>query len=200
MIYIIKNIYRVVLVKLIIILCITGCNNVKVKHYIVGKKPPICSKSYGNQKSIIYWGTAWRDDQKEKDLREKYIEDGIRDFFNKDNCFKVVKILRESNGKDSLLATDYELINKAKKDKIDKIVKFRIEELGPNLYISLSPILWGTENEVTINTKILNVKTDKIESDITTNWKRGGAYTINGSKKLPTDFQSALERIFIDIH
>jgi len=100
--------------------------------------------------------------------------------------------------KDALLANDSELIAAGNKAGADKVLHFRIEELGPNLYPYLSPILWKTENEVVLQLRVLNVATTNIEADLSSQWKRGGAFTLYGASSLPTDFSGILQAIFYD--
>ena len=169
-----------------------------VEYPVVGNETPICRKNSSKKKVVIYWGTAWRKNQKEVLAREKYIDNGLNTFFYSNDCFETISISKKVNGNDVLLATDEELISAGAAIGADKVIKFRIEELGPNLYLYLSPILWETQNEVVLQIKILNTKTGKVESDISIQRKRGGAFTFNGAGSLPSDFAETLRTIFYD--
>lgn len=51
-------------------------------------------------------------------------------------------------GREALLATDEELISGGHSVGAAYDMRLRIEELGPNVYLYLSPILWESKNEV----------------------------------------------------
>ena len=183
-------------VSLILFFALFGCSSISVKHHIVGNEIPLCKKNTSRKKVAIYWGTAWRKNQKEVSVREKYINDGLNTFFYSKNCFETISISKKVRGKDVLLVTDEELISAGIAIGADKVIKFRVEELGPNLYLYISPILWETQNEVSLQVKVLDIKTGKVESDISTQWKRGGAFTFNSAESLPGDFVETLKVIF----
>jgi hypothetical protein len=187
-----------IVVNLILSLLLSGCSAISVKHHIVGNETPLCLKNTGKKKVAVYWGTAWRKNQKDMLIREKYIDDGLNAFFHSTNCFETISISKTIKGKNVLLVTDEELISAGVAIGADKVIKFRIEELGPNLYLYLSPILWETQNEVSLQVKILNMKTGKVESDISTQCKRGGAFTFNSAESLPDNFTETLKTIFFD--
>ncbi len=96
----------------------------------------------------MYWGTAWREDQKEVPTRERYVEEGIKIFFSGQQCFHTVFLSKEVMGREALLATDEELISGGHSVGAAYDMRLRIEELGPNVYLYLSPILWESKNEV----------------------------------------------------
>lgn len=183
-------------VNLILFFSLSGCSTISVKHHTAGNETPLCIKNTSKKKVAIYWGTAWRKNQKEVSVREKYIDDGLNTFFYLNDCFKTISISKKVKGNNVLLATDEELISAGIAIGVDKVIRFRIEELGPNLYLYISPILWETQNEVSLQVKVLNTKTGKVESDISTQWKRGGAFTLNGAESLPNDLTSTLKVIF----
>jgi len=62
--------------------------------------------------------------------------------------------------------------------------------------IYLSPILWQTQNEVLLHLRSLDVDKARLETDITSHWKRGGAFTAIGAKSLPQDLKGVLSEIF----
>ena len=188
--------FRAIFTSAVLLSLLAGCSTITIKHHAIGYQPPLCSHVHGDEKIAVYWGTAWRADQKEVAAREKYVEEGIRKFFDSNTCFETVLLSKSVAGKDALLATDPELIAAGYTAGADKVFKFRIEELGPNLYLYLSPILWKTENEVMLQLRVLNVKTKNIESDLSSQWKRGGAFTLHGAGSIPTDFSGILKAIF----
>lgn len=190
------NHFLSIITMVVFLSLLAGCSTSTIKHHAIGNKPPLCSQDQTDKKIAVYWGTAWRTDQKEVATREKYIEEGINKFFGTNNCFETVLISKKVAGKDALFSNDSELISAGKAAGADKIFKFRFEELGPNLYLYLSPILWQTENEVMLQLRVLNVKTNIVESDLSSQWKRGGAFTLHGASSLPTDLSNIFKAIF----
>lgn len=188
--------YRSLLMIVVFLSLLPGCSTSTINHHVVGNTPPLCSQDQTDKKVAVYWGTAWRADQKEVATREKYIANGINKFFGTNNCFETVTISKKVAGKDALLASDSELISAGKATGADKVLKFRFEELGPNLYLYLSPILWQTENKIMLQLRVLNVRTNSVESDLSSHWQRGGAFTLHGASSLPTDLSNMLKAIF----
>lgn len=135
-------------------------------------------------------------DQKEVSIREGYIEEGIKNFFDYNPCFETLEISKSVSGHSALLVNDAELISAGNSAGADKVIRLRFEELGPNLFLYLSPILWQTKNEVLLQVRVLNTKTKDIESDISTQWMRGGPFTLHGARSLPYDLSGALKAIF----
>jgi len=181
---------------LAISMLLVACSATSVKQYAVGDQPPLCHENNSAEKLVVYWGEAWRDDQKEVAKRSAVAEQTIEAFFRSNECFDVIEVSKVIDGKNVLLVTDTEIINRAVSKGADRVYVIRLEELGPNLFIYLSPILWQTQNEVLLRLRSINVGTGNIEADITTHWFRGGAFTLHGAKSLPVDLRGALSSIF----
>jgi hypothetical protein len=96
---------------------------------------------------------------------------------------------------DVLLAGEERLLQAARRRGADRLFLIRIEELGPNLMIYLSPILWETNNEVLLRLRSIAVTSGETEADITTHWLRGGPFTAHGAKELPVDLDGALSSV-----
>lgn len=93
------------------------------------------------------------------------------------------------------LCTEQEIVVDARSRGADKAIVLRIEEFGPNLMIYLSPILWQTQNEVLLRTKILDTRGGSMDADTTSHWFRGGPFTLHGTRSLPQDLQGTLEKL-----
>jgi hypothetical protein len=172
-----------------------GCSTTAVKLYPAGLTPPLCRAGAQQDSIAVYWGTAWRADQKEAARREAIAAKGLSEFFGGTSCFRTLALSRTINGHDPLLLTDPELLASAPADA-DRIFIIRVEELGPNLMFYLSPILWETRNDVVLRVRSLNVKTKRLESDVSVRWTRGGAFGLLGTDSLPPDFFGAVEAVF----
>jgi hypothetical protein len=172
-----------------------GCTTTAAKFYPTGLTPPLCRAGAQKDSVAVYWGTAWRADQKEVSRREAMAANGLSEFFGGTTCFTTLVLSRTINGRDPLLLIDPELLASAPMDA-DRIFVIRIEELGPNLMFYLSPILWETRNDVVLRVRSLNVRTKRLESDVSVRWTRGGAFALLGTNSLPPDFTGALAAVF----
>jgi hypothetical protein len=183
------------LILIALLLIAGGCSTTAVKFYPTGLTPPLCRAGAHKDSVAVYWGTAWRADQKEVARREAIAAKGLSEFFGATTCFTPISLSRTINSRDPLLLTDPELLASAPVDA-DRIFVIRIEELGPNLMFYLSPILWETRNDVVLRVRSLNVRTKALESDVSVRWTRGGAFTLLGTDSLPPDFSGALAAVF----
>lgn len=173
-----------------------ACSTISIKQYAAGNQPPLCDEEIPAEKLVVYWGLAWRDDQKEAAKRSAVAEEYIVEFFRSNDCFDVLEISKIIAGNSVLLVTDNEIISRAESKGADRAYVIRLEEFGPNLMLYLSPILWQTQNEVLLRLRSINVDTGRLEADITTHWFRGGPFTLHGAKSLSIDLRGALGSIF----
>ena len=177
---------------------ISGCHVTSVKFYTIGEKPPLCRPSESKAEVLVYWGTAWRSDQKEAQRREEMVSKAMVDFFTTNRCFSPLKITKTIAEREALSLSDSEVLKAAnsKHPGAEKIFLIRIEELSPNLILYLSPILWETKNEVWLRVRSINAKTGSLEADVSTHWTRGGPFTFLGAGSLPIDLSGVLKTMF----
>jgi hypothetical protein len=180
------------------LLFFSSCSAVRINTHAVGSKPPLCRGDIPNQKTLVLWGAAWRSDQKEKDRREQVASEVIRRFFHNASCCFSATVEKSIAGREAITMSDSEIL---KSDMVisggfQKVVVLRLEELGPLLMIYLSPILWEGLTNVSLRIRILDVATSSLESDITIDWKKGGAFNIRGSKYFDESLTAALDSIF----
>jgi len=176
---------------------VAGCSSIAVSYHAAGVEPPLFKPKDSGGKIIVYWGTAWRANQKEPSRREALAAKGIAEFFSSNLRWETLHISRSIAGRGALLATDTEAISEAKTAGAERVLIIRIEELGPNLMFYLSPILWRTENEVLFHVRAINCQTGQVEADVSTRWVRGGPFTLLGADSLPVDFAGALKAVFL---
>ena len=174
-----------------------GCTSTTVTFHTAGIEPPLCRASAKGEKAVVYWGAAWRQDQKEVARREAIAAKGIEDFFLREPCVSVKAISRTIDGRDVLLLGDKEVLASVSRD-IDRIHIIRFEELGPVLVFYLSPILWTSDLNIDVRIRTLNVRTGILESDVTAHWRKGGPFNFRGVNGLPEDLAETLQVIFRD--
>lgn len=147
---------------------------------------------------LVLWGTAWRKNQKEPQLREEIASKTIASFFSNSKLFSEVKVLRTVSEKSAVELSDIEALNfsKEEKTKYDKIIFLRVEELGPLFNLNLSPILFEGATEVKLRVRVLDTNTTSLDYDIYSEWKNGGPFVIKGIKTLGDDMYENLKSIF----
>jgi hypothetical protein len=177
-------------------LLISGCSSTTVTFNSVGMEPPLCKDSVKGLKTVVYWGAAWRPDQKEVSRREAIIAKGVEDFFRKTPCFSIQTISRTIDGRDVLLLSDREVLASVPAD-VERVHILRFEELGPLLQFYLSPILWTSDLDIQLRVRTLNVKTGNLESDVSAHWRKGGPFNLRGVNGLPPDLGELLRSVFI---
>jgi len=187
-----------IVVASIILILMSGCSTTSVKFYAKGMTPPLCHPNNAKTQVLVYWGTAWRADQKEIEKREDMAEKAITDFFLSQECLSTLSISKTLSELDAMTLSDVEIIKTSQNDfkDVEKIFVIRVEELGPNIMIYLSPILWETRNDVFFNIRVLDVKTGRLEANISTHWEHGGPFTLFGARSLSADFSRALTELF----
>jgi hypothetical protein len=191
-----KTINRRVRVIAGTIFLLLGCSSTQFTHHSRGVDPPFCKNGLEGSRAGVYWDTAWRQDQKEIELREKILAEGIGSFFGKTLCIKAINISRSIGSKPVSMCSEVEIMADARFLNADKAIVMRIEELGPNLMLYLSPILWQTKNEVVLRIKILDVRTNTIEADTASHWYRGGPFMLLGTDSLKKDLDGTLQGLF----
>jgi hypothetical protein len=183
-------------VAIVLSFILGGCSSIAVTHHAVGDGPPPYKAKDSKEKIVVYWGTAWRTNQKEPSKREAIAAKGIAEFFESTPRFETLFISKSIAGRDALLATDAEAVSEAQTAGADRVVIIRIEELTPNLMFCLLPVVWRTENEVSLHVRSIHCGTSRVDADVSTRWTRGGLFTLQGAKSLPVDFEGALKAVF----
>ena len=176
----------------------SGCTSSTVTFHATGTGPPLWEDASTGAKTVIYWGTAWRTDQKEDRLARSHHFEGqsTEDFFRTTPCFSVQTISRTIDGRDVLLLGDKEVIASVPAD-VERVHILRFEELGPVLVFYLSPILWTSDLDIQLRVRTLNARTGSLESDTTMRWRKGGPFNLRGTGGLPEDLAGTLGAVFL---
>ena len=175
-----------------------GCSATKLRVHATGLPLPWCKPGDARSSIAVYWGTAWRADQKEAAEREAIADATISRFFATNPCYETLVVARTVRDRSALLLSDEEIVAAAQAaaGDVDQVAVIRIEELGPNLRLYVSPILWSTENEVQLNARLLDPRTGWLDGDVSIARLRGGAFTFNGTGELCADLWGALGEVF----
>ncbi len=170
---------------------LAGCATTQVKIAGSPLKQPLCSAKTPAVTTEVFWGTQWRENQKEPALREAAALRGIQDFISRTNCITVAGIHRLPANK--ALNSDEELFRLASTStpKPERVLLIVVRELGPRLVIGLPVIVEGG-TEVVIDVRVLNSQTSESLSNVQTVWRNGGTFVIKGVKTLDQDMSAAL--------
>ena len=137
----------------------------------------------------MYWGTQWRPDQKEPQLRETAARRGIADFFGQTPCLTVRAIHRLPP--EAPLPADDVLSGLAGSPAPERLILIVVRELGPRLVIGLPVIVEGG-TEVVVDVKVLDPRQASPLANTQTHWRHGGPFVIKGVGSLASDMNAAL--------
>lgn len=178
-------------VLLLVIFLLVGCASTTVTTTGSPLKEPLCQPSKPSIPTLVYWGTKWRPDQKEPQLREAVALRGIQDFLSRSGCLSVVAIHRLTT--EQAWASNEELIRLASISnfKPARIVLVVVRELGPRLLIGIPVIVEGG-TEVVVEVHVLDARTSQLLANTQVTWRNGGPFVIKGIKTLDQDMSAAL--------
>lgn len=174
-----------------------GCAATRVATHGVGSRAPVCSSAQSDT-ALVLWGTAWREDQKDRADREAMADRAIRRFFAGSSCFGSAELANVIGGRPAIHLSDAEVLKWARSANraYTKIVVLRVEELGPLIVIHPSPVLWEGGTEVVLRARVLDAATAALDRDVAVRWKSGGAFVLKGQWTLEEDMHAALRTIF----
>ncbi|MCA9226906.1 MAG: hypothetical protein KDA47_14890, partial [Planctomycetales bacterium] len=160
-----------------------------------GLTPP--ANAHG-ENVLVLWGTAWRTNQKEVSLRTEVAARAISDYFSRSSRFRSADVVSQAFGRPGIQLSDSEALRYAASTGrwYDKIIFLRVEELGPQLVIYPSPVLWSGGTEVVFRVRMLDSRSAAMELDSTVRWKDGGAFVLKDTRSLEQDLQAALRAVF----
>jgi len=178
-----------VLCALTLLLC--GCaSTTSVTTTGITLKAPICSVEQPTVRSVVYWQSQWRADQKEPAKREAAALAGIRDLLDRTECLEVTGLHRLPDAAGSF---DQDLLHRAAEDSpnAERVLVIVVRELGPRLEIGL-PVLLKGETEVHLELRVLDPLRSASLADAEVRWNHGGPFVVKGVKTLPADMSAAL--------
>ena len=174
------------------LLLLAGCSSVKVDTAGSNSIAPICNPDSNITNTAILWGTLWRPDQKEPQLRESMAKQGIEQFVSETKCINVISIRKikiEQNAPSSKKILDSITENNA-----EQVLFILVRELGPTLEIGIPAIVTG-HSEAVVEVKLINLRSHSVINDSKIHWRQGGMFVIKGTGSLTNDMASALRSI-----
>ena len=185
-----------ILAVLVALTFMTGCASTKVETTGTQPQQPLCRVGEPAVSTLVYWGSQWRPDQKEPQLREAAALRGIEDFFNRAGCIAIAGIHRLPEEKP--LPTNEALVRLASNSTPvpERVVLIVVRELGPRITIGIPKIV-EAGTEVLIDIRVLNPTTKKSLTNTQTRWRNGGTFVIKGVKTLDQDMSAALKAVLM---
>lgn len=181
----------VVVSAVLSVLLLSACASTSVSRTGAPLDGPLCQAGTPAVPTFVFWGSRWRPDQKEPQLREAAALRGIEDFLAGTDCLKLAGIQRLPPGaplpSDSPLPAGMAAASAA----AERIVFIVVRELGPRLEIGIPLIVEGG-TEVLLDVRVLDTRSPAVLADTRTHWRNGGSFVIKGVKTLDSDMSAAL--------
>src|SRR5438132_5894750 len=121
------------LASLAVLSLLAACASTRVETTGSPLKEPVCRVEARALTTVVYWGSQWRPDQKEPQLREAAALRGIQDFLGRTSCLAVSGIHRLPA--EDAPPSDEELMRLASSPptKPERVLLIVVRELGPRL-------------------------------------------------------------------
>ncbi|HEY9898685.1 MAG TPA: hypothetical protein V6D00_05840 [Pantanalinema sp.] len=168
-----------------------GCASVQVQHELLQGEAPLYQPARASLGVIsVRPETRWRPDQKEPESRERIARAAIEAVFRDLPASRVAEIrpfARWSATADLGLA-------EARQAGVDTVVTITVEELGPQLYLSI-PVLWSTYSDVRFQLRAVRAQTGETLLDIKHKRLVGGPFELRGVGPLQAEMELALREV-----
>ena len=182
------------IIALVALVLLAGCATTKVETIGLPPKTPFCQLKELPIATLVLWGTQWRPDQKEPQLREAAASRGIKEFLNCFSCINATDVRKMSWGEHPPSNEEILRIAASSKPEPEIVLFVVVRELGPRLIIGIPNIVEGG-TEVKIDVRVLEMQSSKILADSQTLWRNGGTFVIKGVGTLDRDMSSALSAV-----
>ncbi|MBO9539071.1 hypothetical protein J7643_00585 [bacterium] len=172
-------------------LLLSGCATVQVQHEVLQGEAPLY------QPTRLPLGvlsvrplSRWRPDQKEVPAREKIARAAIEAVFRNLPSGSVAEI----RPFEPFSAQSDLKLAEARTANIDTVVTITVEELGPQLYLSI-PVLWSTYSDVRFQLQAVRTQTGETVLDVKHKRLVGGPFELRGVQPLQAEMETALREV-----
>lgn len=183
---------------LLILFCcafISGCAVTSVSTYKAVGSGNICDNS-NLGKVVVLPEAAWRQDQKEHQLREVMALEEIEKSFQQFPCGSISATEGIRGFSNWSIKPESNLVKQFSSEGIDTIIMIRIEELTPRIQITFSlPFLWSGSNEADFRVRVLSTHSGEVLNDMRVNRITGGPFNVRPAEWSRNEFNSALSEI-----
>lgn len=170
---------------------LAGCASTQVETTGTPLAQPLCLESRPPVNTLVYWGTAWRPDQKEPQLREAAALRGIEQFLGRASCLAVTAVHHLSTAQAQWSNVDLLQLASGTTPSPDRVLLVVVRELGPRLLIGV-PVLVEGGTEVRVDVRVIDGRTAASLVATQTLWRHGGPFVIKGVQTLDRDLAEAL--------
>lgn len=176
---------------------ISGCASTTMQSYRAGGKETICTGRGDLLGHIaVLPEMAWRNDQKEPNIRQQMALEEIAQAFREIPCGSIAPpggirdVAKWSNRPES------ELLQTFSAEGVDTIILLRIEELTPRVYFTYSlPFLWASASEADFRIRALSVKSGEVLMDTRVKRSTGGPFHLRPAEWARVELYTALKKI-----
>jgi hypothetical protein len=148
--------------------------------------PPLCAGELDLGTVSVVAETSWRADQKEPRVREAMAERAIVRAFAALPCGRVVAITPIAAAPQRAAAVD-----------ADTLVRVRIEELGPQVILSL-PVLWRVNSDVRLQLSATATVSGETLLDLDHRRTVGGPFTLRPAAWAEDELEAALRDLLYE--
>jgi hypothetical protein len=147
---------------------------------------------------VVLPEAAWRSDQKEVEKRIAMAERAISSAFSDLPCGR----LDEPGGIRAFAPwsdrPESDILSLYASRKVDTIVLLRLEELTPNLLITLSlPFLWSGNNEADVRVRALATDPARVLLDLRIDRTTGGPFHLRPASWSEPELEAALREVLV---
>ncbi len=165
-----------------------GCASVQVRDDVLTGALPWSQPSGGLGDVSVWPETVWREDQKEKPLREGMIQAAVASTFQGFPHGAIAEIRPVTPW---VAESEPERLASAHAAGIDTVVMVRVSELGPLLYLSI-PVLWSTYSDVKVRLRVVSLTSGEVLLDAERRRQVGGPFVLRGVEPLTGELEIAL--------
>lgn len=170
---------------------LSACQSVAPAVERPAEQAALCSLGVSLGKVAIAPLTHWRDDQKEREVREPIALHAIEAVAPAISCAdstKIFPIVPDTQSETRLI--------QARLDGATSVIFIRIEELGPIAVLSF-PTLWSTWSDVKFTLDAVDVASGETLRSIPHHRREGGAYESRGLQPLQGEMEQALKDVIL---
>jgi hypothetical protein len=186
-------------VTLLLSCSLAGCAATTTKLYLAAGSSPLCGPDADPLGSVIVLPeAAWRPDQKDVEERIAIAERAISRAFEDLPCGHL-----EAPGGIRAFAPwsnrpESDILSLFASRSVDTIVLLRVEELTPNLLITLSlPFLWSGTNEADLRVRALATDPARVLLDLRIDRTTGGPFHLRPASWSEPELEAALREVLV---
>jgi hypothetical protein len=175
----------------ILALALSACSSAADTQAVSTGAPPLCAGGRDLGAVLVVAETRWRPDQKDVPTREAWAQRAIGHAFEGLPCGRVLAVTpiaaTSSESDASLLAAHAESAPQT-------LVRVRVEELGPQLLISI-PVLWRVNSDAKFHVRAIDAASGAVLLELDHRRIVGGPFSLRPAAMAEGEFETALKQV-----